>query len=68
MNIQQLVDTINSLPPADRQKLLGMIASEQQNSSTEAPSSPSGFGWAKDLVVMAPDFDDPLTEFEDAGT
>ena len=67
MNIQEIVDTIKSLPPADQQQIISMVSNGQQVPLKEPPTNRSGFGWAKGLVILAPNFDEPLTEFEDAG-
>jgi hypothetical protein len=62
MTIEQLVSCINSLPIPEKRKLLALLTGDIDVPSREGLPE---IGWAKDLITIRADFDDPLSEFED---
>lgn len=72
----QVVSTFKVLSPEEKKEVYAILASEYLKllimtpslvqSPTELSSAPVlGCGWAKNLVTISPDFDEPLEDFKE---
>lgn len=64
--LSHIIETVKVLSVSEKQALLELLSQELKASPPEPRSQGSiQFGWAKGLVTIAPDFDEPLEDLQE---
>lgn len=61
----QLYTQISSLPPDLKKEVSDFVTFLKQKSKAKREIKERQFGYSKDFFKMAPDFDEPLGDFEE---
>ena len=65
-DLGQLLSQIEQLPEQDQKQLVNTLSQKFNNGSVSQDAYvPLKTGWAKDLITIGPDFDEPLDDFKE---
>jgi len=67
MNGLSLISKIDSLPLDLKQEVIDYVdfLLTKKVKKVKKTQKPRIYGWAKDSIIMSPDFDEPLEEFKE---